>query len=139
MEDTQASKWESCGEKMKEMKKENPSRKPRIDFRDKKPPFQKVNALYTSLPVPIIYALMEIEEKGLLARPKSWKDSPQHPKSDTFCHSHNDCGYTIEECRHLKNEIERIIQNGYLQEYVCWEKARGTGPIKSKRPVNQKR
>ncbi|KAL0361888.1 UNVERIFIED_CONTAM: hypothetical protein Sradi_3873300 [Sesamum radiatum] len=33
-----------------------------------------------------------------------------------------------QECRHIKNEIERLIQNGYLQEYVCWEKARGTGP-----------
>ncbi|KAL0416358.1 UNVERIFIED_CONTAM: hypothetical protein Slati_3467700 [Sesamum latifolium] len=27
---------------------------------------------------------------------------------------------------------ERLIQNGYLQEYVCWEKARGTGPYQKK-------
>ncbi|KAL0416308.1 UNVERIFIED_CONTAM: hypothetical protein Slati_3462700 [Sesamum latifolium] len=38
----------------------------------------------------------------------------------------------MEECRHLKNEIERLIQNGYLQEYVCWEKARGTGPYQKR-------
>ncbi|KAL0444037.1 UNVERIFIED_CONTAM: hypothetical protein Slati_2126400 [Sesamum latifolium] len=31
-----------------------------------------------------------------------------------------------------KNEIERLVQNGYLQEYVCWEKARGTGPYQKK-------
>ncbi|KAL0325099.1 UNVERIFIED_CONTAM: hypothetical protein Sradi_5079200 [Sesamum radiatum] len=56
------------------------------------------------------------------------KDGPHHPKSDKVCHFHNDYGHTTEECRHLKNQIERLIQNGYLQDYVCWEKARGTGP-----------
>ncbi|KAL0446537.1 UNVERIFIED_CONTAM: hypothetical protein Slati_1781600 [Sesamum latifolium] len=71
---------------------------------------------------------MAIEGKGLLSRPRSYKDGPQHPKSDKFCRFHNDYGHTIEECRHLKSEIERLIQNGYLQEYVCWDKARGTGP-----------
>ncbi|KAL0381940.1 UNVERIFIED_CONTAM: hypothetical protein Slati_4608200 [Sesamum latifolium] len=53
-------------------------------------------------------------------------------KSDKFCRFHNDYGHSTEECRHLKNEIERLIQNGYLQEYVCWEKARGTGPYQKK-------
>ncbi|KAL0458658.1 UNVERIFIED_CONTAM: hypothetical protein Slati_0493000 [Sesamum latifolium] len=38
----------------------------------------------------------------------------------------------MEECRHFKNEIERLIQNGYLQEYVCWERAIGTGPYQKK-------
>ncbi|KAL0411779.1 UNVERIFIED_CONTAM: hypothetical protein Slati_3767600 [Sesamum latifolium] len=54
------------------------------------------------------------------------------PKSDKFCHFHNDYGHTTKECRLLKNEIERLIQNGYLQEYVCWEKARGTGPYQKR-------
>ncbi|KAL0454886.1 UNVERIFIED_CONTAM: hypothetical protein Slati_0827800 [Sesamum latifolium] len=56
----------------------------------------------------------------------------QRPKSDKFCCFHNDYGHSTEEYRHLKNEIERLIQNGYLQEYVCWEKARGTGPYQKK-------
>ncbi|KAL0428666.1 UNVERIFIED_CONTAM: hypothetical protein Slati_3041400, partial [Sesamum latifolium] len=38
----------------------------------------------------------------------------------------------MEECRHLKNEIERLIQNGYLQECVCWERTRDTGPYQKK-------
>ncbi|KAL0462244.1 UNVERIFIED_CONTAM: hypothetical protein Slati_0112000 [Sesamum latifolium] len=75
---------------------------------------------------------MAVEEKGLITRPRSWRDTPQHPKSDKFCRFHNDYGHTMEECRHLKNEIERLIQNRYLQEYVCWEKARGTGPYQKK-------
>ncbi|KAL0409604.1 UNVERIFIED_CONTAM: Transposon Ty3-G Gag-Pol polyprotein [Sesamum radiatum] len=77
-------------------------------------------------------AFMTIKEKGLIARPRSWRDTPQRPKSDKFCHFHNDYGHTMEECRHLKSKIERLIQNGYLQEYVCWEKARGTGPYQKK-------
>ncbi|KAL0416116.1 UNVERIFIED_CONTAM: hypothetical protein Slati_3443500 [Sesamum latifolium] len=75
---------------------------------------------------------MAVEGKGLIARPRSWRDTPQHPKSDKFCRFHNDYGHSTEECKHLKNEIERLIQNGYLQEYVCWEKARGSGPYQKK-------
>ncbi|KAL0405936.1 UNVERIFIED_CONTAM: hypothetical protein Slati_3907500 [Sesamum latifolium] len=59
---------------------------------------------------------MAVEEKGLITRPRSWRDTPQRPKSDKFCRFHNDYGHATEECRHLKNEIERLIQNGYLQE-----------------------
>ncbi|KAL0313201.1 UNVERIFIED_CONTAM: Transposon Ty3-G Gag-Pol polyprotein [Sesamum radiatum] len=75
---------------------------------------------------------MAVEEKGLIARSRSWRDTPQRPKSNKFCRFHNDYGHTTEECRHLKNEIERLIQNGYLQEYVCWENARGTSPYQKK-------
>ncbi|KAL0413084.1 UNVERIFIED_CONTAM: hypothetical protein Sradi_1510100 [Sesamum radiatum] len=82
--------------------------------------------------VPITQALMTVERKGLLARPRSWREGPQLPQSDKFCRFHNDYGHTTEKCRHLKNEIERLIQNGYLQEYVCWEKARGTSPYQRK-------
>ncbi|KAL0449478.1 UNVERIFIED_CONTAM: hypothetical protein Slati_1504200 [Sesamum latifolium] len=90
--DAQVVKKESRGEKRKETKEEAPSKKPRVDFRDKKPPFQRVNAVYIPLTVPITQALMGVEGKGLLARPRSWKDSPQCPKSDKFCRFHNDYG-----------------------------------------------
>ncbi|KAL0413054.1 UNVERIFIED_CONTAM: hypothetical protein Sradi_1507100 [Sesamum radiatum] len=132
MEEAQEAKKETRGEKRKEIKEETPSKKPRADFRERKPPFQRVNVVYTPLTVPITQAFMAVEEKGLIARPRSWRDTPQRPKSDKFCRFHNDYGHSTEECRHLKNEIERLIQNGYLQEYVCWEKARGTGPYQKK-------
>ncbi|KAL0453943.1 UNVERIFIED_CONTAM: hypothetical protein Slati_1372400 [Sesamum latifolium] len=41
IEDAQAAKRESRGEKWKEVKEEAPSKKPHIDTRDKKPPFQR--------------------------------------------------------------------------------------------------
>ncbi|KAL0412217.1 UNVERIFIED_CONTAM: hypothetical protein Slati_3811400 [Sesamum latifolium] len=130
MEDAQASKGEGRGEKRKENKDENSSKKSKMDFKDKKPIWQRVNMVYTPLTVPITQALMAVEGKRLLSRPRSYKDGPRQPKLDNFCRFHNDYGHTTKECRHLKSEIERLIQNGYLQEYVCWEKARGTGPYK---------
>ncbi|KAL0462906.1 UNVERIFIED_CONTAM: hypothetical protein Slati_0178200, partial [Sesamum latifolium] len=132
MEEAQAAKKDRRGEKRKEVREDAPSKKPRGDLRDRKPHFQRVNVVYTPLTVPITQAFMAVEEKGLITRPRSWRDTPQRPKSDKFCCFHNDYGHTTEECRHLKNEIERLIQNGYLQEYVCWERARGTGPYQKK-------
>ncbi|KAL0463136.1 UNVERIFIED_CONTAM: hypothetical protein Slati_0201200 [Sesamum latifolium] len=124
IEDAQASKREERGEKRKESEDEGPSKKSKMDFKDKKPAWQRVNAVYTPLTIPITQALMVVEGKGLLSRSRSYKDGPQRPKSDKFCRFYNDYRHTTEECRHLKSEIERLIQNGYLQEYVCWEKAR---------------
>ncbi|KAL0439541.1 UNVERIFIED_CONTAM: hypothetical protein Slati_2437100 [Sesamum latifolium] len=112
MEEAQAAKKDSRGEKRKEAREDAPSKKPRGDLRDRKTPFQRVNTVYTPLTVPITQAFMAVEEKGLITRPRSWRHTPQRPKSDKFCHFHNDYGYTTEECRHLKNKIERLIQNG---------------------------
>ncbi|KAL0462966.1 UNVERIFIED_CONTAM: hypothetical protein Slati_0184200 [Sesamum latifolium] len=119
MEDAQASKREGRGEKRKESKDEGPSKKSKMDFKDKKPAWQRVNTVYTPLPVLITQTLMAVDGNSLLCRPRSYKDGPQHPKSNKFCRFHNDYGYTTEECKQLKSEIEHLIQNGYLQEYVC--------------------
>ncbi|KAL0385988.1 UNVERIFIED_CONTAM: hypothetical protein Sradi_2993100 [Sesamum radiatum] len=112
IEEAQAAKKDSRGEKRKEIREEAPSKKPCGDIRDRKPSFQRVNAVYTPLTVPITQAFMAVEEKGLITRPGAWRDTPQRPKSHKFCRFHNDYGHTTEECRHLKNEIERLIQNG---------------------------
>ncbi|KAL0416457.1 UNVERIFIED_CONTAM: hypothetical protein Slati_3477600 [Sesamum latifolium] len=47
MEEAQAAKKETRGEKHKEIKEETPSKKPRVDLRERKPPFQRVNVVYT--------------------------------------------------------------------------------------------
>ncbi|KAL0428293.1 UNVERIFIED_CONTAM: hypothetical protein Slati_3004100 [Sesamum latifolium] len=138
-EEAQAAKKDSRGEKRKEVREDAPSKKPFADLRDRKPPFQRVKTVYTPLTVPITQAFMAIEEKGLVTRPRSWRDTPQRPKSDKFYHFHNDYGYTTEEYRHLKNEIERLIQNGYLQNTSA-----GRGPevlvlIRRKKETKQER
>ncbi|KAL0420616.1 UNVERIFIED_CONTAM: hypothetical protein Slati_3084500 [Sesamum latifolium] len=71
MEDAQAAKKESRWEKRKDSKEEIPSKKPRTEFKERKAPYQRINAVYTLLTVPISQALMAVEGKGLLARPRS--------------------------------------------------------------------
>ncbi|KAL0434156.1 UNVERIFIED_CONTAM: hypothetical protein Slati_2749900 [Sesamum latifolium] len=45
-------------------------------------------------------------------------DNSKRLKSDKYCRFHKDRGHIIEDCYHLKNEIEKLIQMGYLKEYV---------------------
>ncbi|KAL0453659.1 UNVERIFIED_CONTAM: hypothetical protein Slati_1344000 [Sesamum latifolium] len=73
---------------------------------------------------------MAVEEKGLLTCPRSWRDTPQRPKSDKFFCFHNDYGHTMEECRHLKYEIERR---------VLGEKLGARDPMKKERETKLRR
>ncbi|KAL0444478.1 UNVERIFIED_CONTAM: hypothetical protein Slati_2170500 [Sesamum latifolium] len=125
MEDAQTAKKESRGNKARKRKKALLTK--------------EINAVYTPLTVPITQALMAVEGKWLLARPRSWKEGPQRPQLDKFCRFHNDYGHTMEECRHLKNEIKRLIQNGYLKEYVCWVKLEEPVPTKRKKRTSQRK
>ena len=40
---------------------------------------------------------------------------------------HKDVGHTTEECVMLKDEIEKLIHNGYLHDYVCDRRAKLRG------------
>ncbi|KAL0373315.1 UNVERIFIED_CONTAM: hypothetical protein Sradi_3247200 [Sesamum radiatum] len=130
MEDAQAAKKESRGKRERRRRRRLPPKNPKMNLGTGRPPPK------TPLTVPITQALIAVEGKWLLARPRSWKEGTQHPQSDKFCRFHNNYDHTMEECQHLKNEIERLIQNGYLQEYVCWEKAWRTQPYQ-KREVDK--
>ncbi|KAL0283132.1 UNVERIFIED_CONTAM: hypothetical protein Sangu_2909300 [Sesamum angustifolium] len=46
------------------------------------------------------------------------KDNPKRVKSEKYCRFHRDMRHTTEECHHLMNEIEKLIQRGYLKEYI---------------------
>ncbi|GAA0156315.1 hypothetical protein LIER_38253 [Lithospermum erythrorhizon] len=35
-----------------------------------------------------------------------------------FCQYHKDHGYDTDDCRHLKIEIEKVIQRGQLKDYI---------------------
>ncbi|KAL0372091.1 UNVERIFIED_CONTAM: hypothetical protein Scaly_0890700 [Sesamum calycinum] len=62
--------------------------------------------------------LVVVEQQGLINQlPRNMKD-PKRLKSDKYFRFHRDMGYTTEECHHLQNEIEKLIQQGHLKEYV---------------------
>ncbi|KAL0381132.1 UNVERIFIED_CONTAM: hypothetical protein Sangu_0177500 [Sesamum angustifolium] len=69
--------------------------------------------------------LIVAEQQGLInQRPRKMKDNPKRLKSDKYCRFHRDRGHTTEECLHLKNEIEKLIQRGHLRQYVNREQSR---------------
>ncbi|XP_012851629.1 PREDICTED: uncharacterized protein LOC105971328 [Erythranthe guttata] len=58
------------------------------------------------------------------------KESAKREKSNKFCRFHRDKGHDTEDCFNLKQEIERLIQQGYLREFVtkqrdCQQEERG--------------
>ncbi|CAA0827981.1 Unknown protein, partial [Striga hermonthica] len=63
-----------------------------------------------------ILEVMEREIRDDVVRwPRTRKDGPTKPKSNLYCRFHKDYGHNTDECRHLKNEIERLIKAGHLK------------------------
>ncbi|KAL0462503.1 UNVERIFIED_CONTAM: hypothetical protein Slati_0137900 [Sesamum latifolium] len=63
--------------------------------------------------------LVVAEQQGLISQwPTKMKDNPKRLKSNKYCSFHRDRGHTTEECHHLRNEIEKLIQRGHLKEYT---------------------
>ncbi|PIN22389.1 hypothetical protein CDL12_04895 [Handroanthus impetiginosus] len=71
------------------------------------------------LKIPRSQVLMEIESSNIIKRPFRVSQGPTQSKSDTFCKFHNEYGHDTDECMHLRNEIERLIQKGMLKEFVA--------------------
>ncbi|KAL8520813.1 hypothetical protein ACS0TY_011387 [Phlomoides rotata] len=50
-------------------------------------------------------------------------DHPEiKPKSDKFCHFHNDYRHNTNDCFHLRDEIKRLVQAGHLKEFIYHDK-----------------
>ncbi|PIN12285.1 hypothetical protein CDL12_15106 [Handroanthus impetiginosus] len=61
---------------------------------------------FTPLKVPRSQVLMEIGASNLLKRPQ-------------ILLVHNDYRHNTDECAHLRNEIEKLIEKGYLREFIA--------------------
>ncbi|CAA0834996.1 Unknown protein, partial [Striga hermonthica] len=59
--------------------------------------------------------------------PKTRFTGPIRPRSDIYYRFNRDYGHTSENCRHLKDEIERMIRAGYLKEFVYHDRVKGKG------------
>ncbi|CAA0832647.1 Unknown protein, partial [Striga hermonthica] len=75
---------------------------------------------YTPLNAKVAEVLMAME-KGIDGKyvtwPRSRFEGPTQPKSRRYCRFHKEYGHTTEDCRHLKDEIERLIRAGHLKEF----------------------
>ncbi|CAA0825683.1 Unknown protein, partial [Striga hermonthica] len=72
---------------------------------------------YTPLAAPQarILDVMEREIRDNLVRwPKTRNDGPTRPKSNLYCRFHKDYGHNTDNCRHLKDEIERLHNDALM-------------------------
>lgn len=61
--------------------------------------------------------LAEGEKQRLIGMPLKSKGTLDR-EIDKYCHYHEAAGHDTEDCRHLKFGIERLPQEGHLQEYA---------------------
>ncbi|KAL5539149.1 hypothetical protein UlMin_045481 [Ulmus minor] len=73
---------------------------------------------YTPTIVPVATIYTENEHLGIFTIPPAIKTPVNRRDNTKYCRYHRDIGHITEECRVLKDEIERLIQRGQLRNYV---------------------
>ena len=57
---------------------------------------------------------MATESTGVYKRPDSMRGDQSKRNQNKYCRYYRDIGHTMEECIMLKDEIEKLIREGYL-------------------------
>ncbi|KAL5549136.1 hypothetical protein UlMin_004367 [Ulmus minor] len=73
---------------------------------------------YTPTTVPVATIYTENEHLGIFTIFPAIKTPVNRRDNTKYCRYHRDIGHITEECRVLKDEIERLIQRGQLRNYV---------------------
>ena len=60
----------------------------------------------------------------MFKQPDPLRGNRSKRNQNKYCRFYKDIGHTIEECITLKDEIEKLIRYGYLQDYVNDKRAR---------------
>ncbi|KAL2231129.1 uncharacterized protein LOC105172771 [Sesamum indicum] len=63
-------------------------------------------------------ALMMVENADVLKWPRHTKYTPSKKFSNKYCRFHREKGHNTEECFQLKDEIERLVRQGYFPDQV---------------------
>ncbi|CAA0833859.1 Unknown protein, partial [Striga hermonthica] len=102
-------------------------REDRWQGRPRLPNGQRYNH-FTPINAQVGEVLAAIEEK-LESKEVTWPatrfEGPTKPRSNKYCRFHRDYGHNTEDCRNLKDEIERLIRAGHLKEFVIHNRPRG--------------
>ncbi|XP_024033596.1 uncharacterized protein LOC112095717 [Citrus clementina] len=73
---------------------------------------------YTPLKISMEELYERIEGRGLLYPPAPITKFAHRRDKSRFCKFHNTHGHTISQCRDLKIQVEDLVRNWYLDEYV---------------------
>ncbi|KAL0386279.1 UNVERIFIED_CONTAM: hypothetical protein Sradi_3022200 [Sesamum radiatum] len=89
----------------------------RIDVFDLMP-YQPKYHKYTPLSTTRAREMMMVEKERLLQWPRKMRDIPAKRFSNKYCRFHKDKGHDIEECYQLKDEIEKLVRQGYFKHLI---------------------
>lgn len=59
-----------------------------------------------------------IKDRGLLSLPTPIAKTPNKRDRSRFCDFHNTNGHTTAQCRDLGNQVEDLVRNRYLDDFI---------------------
>ena len=102
------------------------AKKPRQEDLRRPRLFQKYDT-YNELTVGVEEIFNQIGRGNMLRRPEPMKSDPTRRSQRKFCRFHGEVGHHTNDCADLKDEIERIIREGRLQEFRADRRPRNDG------------
>ena len=77
---------------------------------------------FTPLNGPLDQVLMQIKDEGTLTFPGKLKSDPTKQSRNKYCRFHYDHGHDTVDCYDLKQQIEALIREEKLQNFVSKER-----------------
>ncbi|XP_031127724.1 uncharacterized protein LOC116029823 [Ipomoea triloba] len=131
---------EEAERKKKEEGRGRRDKAPQEDRRAPRPPRQgpRLASLrcFTPLTHPLSTILEHVEVMGIVSYPAECLKISPNTDPHKYCQFHRQIGHYTEECMVLKRQIEKLIQRGYLGQYVKRPnqgKAQGPGDVWKKK------
>ena len=85
---------------------------------DKKASLSARSQQYTPLNMPLEQVLMQIKDDPSLKWPEKMKGDPNKRNRNKYCRFHKDHGHDTDECFDLKQQIENLIRQGKLRNFL---------------------
>ncbi|GMN65573.1 hypothetical protein TIFTF001_034636 [Ficus carica] len=73
---------------------------------------------YTSLVTTIEHVLNQVTGRGLLRDPPPLRADRARRNQNKYCNFHKDVGHDTKDCIQLRDQIELLIRDGHLREFV---------------------
>ncbi|GMN54122.1 hypothetical protein TIFTF001_023251 [Ficus carica] len=73
---------------------------------------------YTPLVTTIEHVLNQVSGRGLLRDPPPIRTNRSRRNQNKYCHFHKDVGHDTKDCIQLRDQIELLIREGHLREFV---------------------
>ena len=87
---------------------------------------------YTPLNTPLDQVLMQIKDDLSLKWPEKMKGDPRKQNKNKYCCFHRDHGHETNECYDLKQQIEILIKQGKLKNFLGQDHKDKRQPLKGK-------